>query len=59
MDNLVANPAATIVDITIENFQQRRHFARMLHLSERYQEASELREELMRTMDEHLRKMKK
>ncbi len=48
------------VDIQpIENFQQRRHFARMLHLSERYQEASELREELMRTMDEHLRKMKK
>ena len=47
------------VDILpIENFQQRRHFARMLHLSERYQEASELREELMRTMDKHLLKMK-
>ena len=42
----------------IENFEQRRHFARMLHLSERYQEASELREELMRAMDKHLRKMK-
>ena len=43
----------------IENFEQRRHFARMLHLSERYQEASELREELMRAMDKHLRKMKR
>ena len=43
----------------LENFRQKRHFARMLHLSERYQEASKLREELIDIMDKRFKKVQK